>query len=241
MTPEIEQALEDFIKEIELLVEQFGEEEVEEALSLLLPGFQEFSDDPAGDSQYRQDIENRMMDEGLGRLGSAVADKLSKWGKKILPKRGGKGGKAGRAATATGTGLGGLALGGAAGLGGAFIGKEWDQDVNIASITTDDSLNVDPGPDLIKLLTQNSEAIDNLTQVLTQTQQELAKKLSDLDKSVDYMASGEDETTDQVDIRQDLGLSKKKSKKPAEKDKEKKAKELEKGRQATASPTPDAR
>lgn len=239
MTPEIEQALEDFIKEIELLVEQFGEEEVEEALALLLPGFEEFSDESAGETQYRQDIENRMMDEGLGRFGTAVADKLSKWGKKILPKRGGKAARTG--AGTAGGGLAGLAAGGAAGLGGAIIGKEWDQDVNIAAITTDDSLSVDPGPDLIKLLTQNSEAIDKLTQVLTQTQQELAKKLSDLDKSVDYMATGEDESVDQVDIRQDLGLSKRKSKKPAEKDKEKKAKELEKGRQATASPTPDAR
>jgi hypothetical protein len=236
MTPEIEQALEDFIKEIELLVEQFGEEEVEEALALLLPGFEEFSDESAGETQYRQDIENRMMDEGLGRFGTAVADKLSKWGKKILPKRGGKAARTG--AGTAGGGLAGLAAGGAAGLGGAIIGKEWDQDVNIAAITTDDSLSVDPGPDLIKLLTQNSEAIDKLTQVLTQTQQELAKKLSDLDKSVDYMATGEDESVDQVDIRQDLGLSKRKSKKPAEKDKEKKAKELEKGRQAAASPTP---
>jgi hypothetical protein len=236
MTPEIEQALEDFIKEIELLVEQFGEEEVEEALALLLPGFEEFSDESAGETQYRQDIENRMMGEGLGRFGTAVADKLSKWGKKILPKRGGKAARTG--AGTAGGGLAGLAAGGAAGLGGAIIGKEWDQDVNIAAITTDDSLSVDPGPDLIKLLTQNSEAIDKLTQVLTQTQQELAKKLSDLDKSVDYMATGEDESVDQVDIRQDLGLSKRKSKKPAEKDKEKKAKELEKGRQAAASPTP---
>jgi hypothetical protein len=201
-----------------------------------LPGFEEFSDESAGETQYRQDIENRMMDEGLGRFGTAVADKLSKWGKKILPKRGGKAARTG--AGTAGGGLAGLAAGGAAGLGGAIIGKEWDQDVNIAAITTDDSLSVDPGPDLIKLLTQNSEAIDKLTQVLTQTQQELAKKLSDLDKSVDYMATGEDESVDQVDIRQDLGLSKRKSKKPAEKDKEKKAKELEKGRQAAASPTP---
>ena len=67
-----------------------------------------------------------------------------------------------------------------------------------------------------------------MIQVMTQTQQELSKKLGDLDKSVDYLSTDGDETADTVNIRQDLGLSKKKTKKEPEK--EKKAKEMEKAK-----------
>jgi len=213
----------DFVEDIETLVEEYGEDPVYQAVEKLV------EEDETLETKWQ----NRGMPikEGLtGKIGT----KLVQWAHKLVPSAdniagaAAKGGKKGRTAATLATG--GI-LSGIGGAAAAAVGKTWDQDVDIAAISTDDALNI-KSPDIEKLLAQNFQAIEKMSQILTQTQQDLSKKLGDVDKSIDYMATGEDENVDQVSARQDLGLSKKKSKKAGDKKLEKKAKDLASNKKA---------
>ena len=234
MNPEIEGIIKNFLEVLEKLIQRFGADPVAAALEELLPGFTfELQPDVSGQIG---DLEPVTLPESkLGRVtkgGKGLLRKTKDWISSKMtrsPKTtAGAGGAAGGAAAGSTLGR----IGGAIAAGGAaVVGKNWDQDVNIDDITTDKALNV-KSKTIEDLLIKNQEAIQKMIQVMTQTQQELSKKLSDLDKSVDYMATGEDESPEAVDVRQDLGLSRIKpgKNKSSEKEKEKKAKEMEKAR-----------
>lgn len=220
MSPEIEGTIKNFLEVLADLIERFGEAPVEQALEELLPGFS-FEMQPRVSGSIGDEGQAIELEEGAAKFG--LLRRAKNWIKSKLP------GKK-TAAAGTGAGTGGVAGalgGGLSGAAGALVGKQWDQDVNIDGVSTDDVLNV-KSKTIEDLLAQNQEAIQKMIQVMTQTQQELSKKLGDLDKSVDYLSTDDDETADTVDIRQDLGLSKKKTKKEPEK--EKKAKEMEKAK-----------
>ena len=136
-----------------------------------------------------------------GKLGQAAVKKI----KDFLPK------------TALGAGALGVALGAAS----DYI----DQDVDIASVSTDDALTVKPNADLEGLLKNTTDAIDRLTQVLATTQKDLGTRLQGIDASVDdVVAADTGETSAQISARQGLSIAKpekEKKQKPKSKKKEK--------------------
>jgi hypothetical protein len=220
MSPEIEGIIKNFLEVLADLIERFGEDPVELALEELLPGFA-FEVQPKISARLGDEGETVGLQEaGKFKKGMGLLRKTKDW---VVGKVGTVG--AGAAGLATGA-AGKLATGLAAGA-ATLATKSWDQDVNIDGVSTDDTLNVKSKP-IEDLLAQNQEAIQKMIQVMTQTQQELSKKLGDLDKSVDYLSTDGDETADTANIRQDLGLSRQKTKKEPEK--EKKAKEMEKAK-----------
>ena len=241
---EIQNAIKNFLEELEVLVEDYGETEVARALEQVMPGFR-FLDNPlssridqaqerhvsTGDHQEEESelfFEASRLRRGKRLLNKArdfITDKLGK----SSPKAGKIGGGA---AVGGAAGAAGSKVAGGAALGlGTWTGKIWDQDISIDDITTDKALNV-KSDDLEDLLMKTYQSIEKMTQVITQTQQDLSKKLGDLDKSVDYLSTDEDDTPESVDVRQDLGLARKKTKTASKKEKEKeqKAKDLEKSR-----------
>ena len=152
---------------IELLVDEFGDEEVHQALIKLLPG-------------YPEDI---TLDEAISPM--AILKLLGKGGKKV----GGKGLKSMKGlAKWTGGALLGLGGAGMSMLGGAaarFAGKNIDQDVEIDGITTDDALNVTPKGDILKLITQSNKLLQAITQLLGAN----TKELGDMDDNFDDLLS----------------------------------------------------
>ena len=235
---EVQTALKEFLREIEILIEEYGEDPVAAALEQLLTGFQ-FLDEPLAaridsaqerhrSSGVHQEEGEEAMFEGKVRRAKRLLDKTKEY---ITGKMSRGAGTTAKVGTGAGAGAAGGRMLGGASLGlGAFVGKTWDQDVSIDDITTDKALNV-RAEELEDLLTRNYQAIEKMTQVITQTQQELSKKLGDIDKSVDYLSTDEDETPETVDVRQDLGLSRVGFKKDK---KEKKAKEIEQNRKQGA-------
>ena len=116
----------------------------------------------------------------------------------------------GRAAPAVAAGVGnvikkvsktGLTLGGlAAALGLKAVDKEYDQDVNIAGITTKEPLNVS-SPSLEKLLVQTQQMLQNLTSVL-------GAGMKELNTSIDYNTAAETgDTLAQIQGAQATGFS----------------------------------
>jgi len=224
MNLEVEEIIKNFLEVLEELIEDYGVDPVAMALEQLLPGF-EFELQPSVAGRIGSEGEMVSLEEGRGAAAMGLLRKAKNFITSKLPS--GKKAAAGGAA-AGGAGAAGKLGVGALGALGYYGHKSWNQDVNIDGVSTDDTLNV-RSKEIEKVLIKNQELMQKLVQVMMQTQQELSKKLSDLDKSVDYMATGEDESPESVELRQDLGLSRvKKSKKKDKKEKE--AKDIEKAK-----------
>ena len=183
-------AFKKFFKEIDQLELTYGEHAVIDALKSAAPGL--------GSAKTDAGALEEQITEGL--VGAAI-----KAGLKAAGKTGKAAGTAGLGAAGWAAGKLSKIAGGALGLAGtaaAFTaGKSIDQDVNLADISTNKSLNVG-GP----LLQQTNDLLQQLTRALTQTQGVLASQLDDLDVSVDTAtAAATGMTTDQVDAAQEAG------------------------------------
>tara|TARA_R110002110_G_scaffold204938_2_gene416381 strand:- start:172 stop:969 length:798 start_codon:yes stop_codon:yes gene_type:complete len=220
---DIKEAFEEFLTAIEQAEEMYGEEAVLAALESELPDFnmEELESFPEED----------MLSEaaplivagaaralpwlwgGLKAGGGAVAKgagKVKNYFKNLFTKSG----RAQRAATkdkfAKGQGKGGaggflsgLAAGGAD-IAGDVMMRNLDQDVAIDDIKTDKALNV-RSESLEDLIIRTNDAIEKMTQVMTDVQAVLGGKLEKIDTSIDDSIAAETgETTGQVKSRQGI-------------------------------------
>jgi hypothetical protein len=212
----VEEVLEKFFSQINDLTVELGDEQVLSALEVYLPGFDKNISTPRGA------VEPLMEKQ---RWWSRAAESV----KDFFKKKGVPGGPGGPGQAAKGIPLGAGA--------GAFFGKEWDQDVNIDDITTDKALNV-KSDSLEQMLIDTNDAIRKMTQVLSQTQQQLSGKLDSIDMSVDdSIAAGSDdphETAAQVQVRQQTGLKRPPTRKTDKKDSDKEKKSPEKETKVSA-------
>lgn len=200
----VEEALEQFAEDINVLAGEHGTEPVARALDMYFPGF--LSEFPEF-TEFAPELQESWGSVVGGKLGQAAVKKV----KDALPK------------SRLGATLGAGALGAALGAASDYI----DQDVDIASVSTDDALTVKPNADLEGLLKNTTNAIDRLTQVLATTQKDLGARLQGIDASVDdVVAADTGETAAQVSARQGLSMArpeKEKKQKPKSKKKEKAA------------------
>lgn len=187
------EAIEDFLNQIQELADDKGDEPVKEAIEKLLPGLLDLS---KGAEQFQDDSRETIINEALPAMAAAA-----------LPFLGKAVGKMGKSLWGGIKKLFGFGAG-AAGTGLAMAGsKGWDQDVNIADITTKKPLPVDV-PDLEKLISATNSTLLDLQKTISQTQDMLTKKLDDLDVSVDTVAAtatGADPAA--IDAAQDAGAA----------------------------------
>lgn len=212
--PEIEQAFEDFINEITRLVGLWGYDNVAAALKLHFALF-----DPEG-AEFLALRGAEPLPEAMGQAGSSktareLGAQAVDWLKGLFRRPGQAASKAGKKSG------GKLKKAGALGLTG-LAGKELiDQlqgydDVIIAGITTDDPITVSPSLEFEELMGRTTAAIENMTNILIQTQRDLGKGIADVDTGLeDVVAVSTGETAAQVHARQEMGVSAPAMKKPA--------------------------
>jgi hypothetical protein len=197
----INSAIETFAGQIDALSELHGDEAVDNALNELIPKYEELT----------SGIED-LVSEGLGGALSKLGGKLGGGVTKAVTKplgwaaRKAKGGLK----KITGAGAAGAAaVGGAAVTAGSnLVGKEWDQDVDIAAISTDDPLRVAPSREMQDILLSTVDAIDNMNQTLAATQKAVLNRLKLVDDSIDDSIAAETgETTSQVAARQRMSAA----------------------------------
>lgn len=158
-SPEHIQFLRDYLfLPVQDLVGQYGDDEVEEALIELLPGYEPSV--KLDETRGRARLIQTLLGGGAtgARMGGKAIKGLTKW---TMKGAGGLGKGL--------LGLGGLALGGLTG----FAGKNIDQDVEIDGVSTDDALNVTPKGDILKLITQSNKLLQAITQLLGANTREL--------------------------------------------------------------------
>ena len=241
----IKEAFEEFLTAIEQAEEMYGEEAVLEVLEAELPDFDM--------DELKSFSEEEMLSEvapalalgaralpwlwgGLKAGGKGIAKgagKVKQYFKNLFTKSGRAQRKATKDKFAKGKGQGGaggflsgLAAGGAD-IAGDVMMRNLDQDVAIDDIKTDKALNV-RSETLEDLILRTNDAIEKMTQVMTDVQAVLGGKLEKIDTSIDDSIAAETgETTGQVKSRQ--GISGAGTAKPTKKkdDKEKKDKKPE--------------
>lgn len=205
----VSSALESFLSQLDDLTAELGDDQVLSALEVMLPGFDKDVYSP------REALETLMEESKSieGKTVKAVRDFLTDKGVSGATDKG----------TLTKLGIG-TGVGGVGGALANLTGKEWDQDVNIANVTTDKALPVS-SDSLEQALADTRDAIEKMNQTLTQTQQQLAGKLDSIDMSVDDTIAAETgETRSDIQTRQSYGLRRPETEKTTDKkelDKEK--------------------
>ena len=200
---EIAAAIQAFLDDIQQLEYKYGSEAVGRALEILLPGF-DLDATRTSAAEIIFDDETGPLYEGrILKAGSKLGEKIANWWKKLKNKV--KPGRA-TAAGASGTGVGALGLG-LAGLGTAAAARAMEQKVDLVDISTKDTLNVN-ADDLEDLLGQTNKALETMTRALEQVRGVFSSRLNDLDTSVDDMiAVSTGETSTDVAVRQQGGVS----------------------------------
>jgi multidrug efflux pump subunit AcrB len=214
-----DEQIQDFERELENLENKFGEEEIEWALSVLIPGF-------TAEAQLmdrQASLENTSLNEAPAAAAPAAATKgekavsVLKWLKNASSKEGrvklSKARaerraqlRADLAAGAGGTGAGAKEGGAADAALGMLSGGGGDE-VSIADITTEKPMNVN-SDDLEKLLKDSNKAMRELINILKQTQGDLSSSLANIDTSIDdQIATSTGLTPGQVRAAQSAGTS----------------------------------
>ena len=217
MDPEVEKALEDFVLKINDLMIAHGEDEVLAELESLMPFLEDQGVETPTLSEYV--TQGAKLGQAVAKPGIAakaldavrkvpgakwVEDKLKKW---LVP-----------------AGLLGAST--AADAATTVAGKYLDQDVSLTDIETDKTLNV-RSASLEDMLKNANDSLEKMSQVLLQTQQQIANKLDGVDASVDDMVAAETgETSAQVQSRQQAGVARPTSKKAAAPKKKKAEKDI---------------
>ena len=233
--------VEDFLNDIGEAENLYGSEAVQEALESLLPGFNLADLENIGGSEDLMDLHESLglltrlktAAQAAGPIAQKVWGKLKQYftpaGRKAAAKARADAAKKAAAGTAgtSGPGIGTALLGGevidtAGDLATAAAGKNWDQEVDIARISTEDEMYV-RNEKLEDLLIKTNDAIEKMTQTMIDTQKVLGVKLDNVDASVDDgIAAQTGETTGQVQSRQ--GAGGRATPKPPKKEKKKKDK-----------------
>ena len=234
--------VEDFLLDLIEAESLYGTESVEAALEALLPGF-----DRANVASMVSEV-TLLERVGGGKLVGKTFDYLkgifTKSGrsarKQARQKRKADKAKAKGSGKGDGIGPGGTILGvgaadAASDLASTYISKNWDQEVDIARISTEDIMYV-RNEKLEELIMQTNDAIEKMTQAMLDVQQSLGMKLDNIDTSVDdSIAAQTGETTGQVKSRQG-SFGAMTTPPPKKKDKDKKDKPKP---EASPAPTPD--
>ena len=184
MNPEIQAVIDDFVREIDELVQMYGEQPVRQALVEIFPHFGDF-------------LEEEEMLAGM------QSDEFSKNFTGSIQEQ--------RAGAATG------AL--------AYARSNLNQDVNIDGVSTTDALTVqsDSFDNIEQLLQKSSEAIQNLSSVMAQTQELIGKKLGSIDDNFDDLITLNDpgaSSRGQTKARQASGQKPRKPSKKLSRDEE---------------------
>jgi hypothetical protein len=216
MDPEVEKILQEFIDTINDLMVAHGEDEVLAELEMLMP-FLESQGAQIGPLHEVAPVAQATAqavarNPGVVKKGLDLVRKVpgAKWVEDKIRRHWPTGAVvAADAATDVASTIG---------------GKYIDQDVTITDIETDKPLNV-KSTNLEDLLRATNDALEKMSQVLLQTQQQVTNKLDGVDASVDDMIAAETgESTAQVQSRQQ-SLAPRPSKKKAADSPEKKAPE----------------
>ena len=204
--PEVEQAFENFISDITQLVSMYGYSNVERALKVHFALFDASLPEISALSGVNESAKGMGIKAGISKakeLGNRAVDAI-----KDTFRTGGK-----RTAGRAGQQAGKRTLAGVAGGTAALAGKEavdylmGPEEVVIAGIETNDSLKISPSLEFEDLMNRTTAAIDNMTQLLLQTQKDLGKGIAGVDAGLeDVVAASTGETPAQVDTRQDLGI-----------------------------------
>jgi len=199
----IADAFQKFLKDLAHLEEEYGTGPVERELERIT-GYNAalFRDQDEPEAELFQEwLVPLIMGAGRLALGglrtaTALGGRFLRWGSGILSggaktaargtrgARGaaGKAGKAGKGGKGKAGLFGGLA-GGAAGFLGDIAHKSWDQDVKIDAVNPDtEPLNV-KSEALEELIAKTLEAIENLTQAMTDTKKDLGGRLGDINRN----------------------------------------------------------
>ncbi len=206
------QDIEDVIlNEVQRIIDVYGEQAAEEAFRCLLG--EEYDTLIPGDP-FDTDKPSIPVQEGLKVISErdGLVKKIGDFIRKKVLGRGAKkaGGKAAAATAGTGLGMAGTGLAAAGGAAAADAATSWiDKDVDIANVSTTDKLGVTiergSAPWLEALIGRTNELLQDLTELLSQSQPAISDGLNSLGRDLhDILAVQTDKTSGEIKSKQGM-------------------------------------
>ena len=198
---DVEEVIKNFLDEVQRMIDECGEDFVEEDFRRLLgPDFDALEPTSTfGFETPSPPHPQPLAEQSRAAAAEGFLSKIAGWLKKLKPGSTkapiGKAATAGGAVSGAAKGLGAVGLG----LGAAGISKMVDQEVDIADISTSDKLGVTiergSAPWIEKLIGETNTLIQQMIDLLSQSQPTISKGIANMDLSIDDMVAattGED-------------------------------------------------
>lgn len=226
MNPEIQAVIDDFVREIDELVQMYGEQPVRQTLVEIFPHFGDFLEEEEMLAGMQSDEFSKNFTGSIQEARGGAAQGLGNAAKEFFSDTVAKSGDeiSGALKKSPGAGKGiKRSLAGSAAL--AYARSNLNQDVNIDGVSTTDALTVqsDSFDNIEQLLQKSSEAIQNLSSVMAQTQELIGKKLGSIDDNFDDLITLNDpgaSSRGQTKARQASGQKPRKPSKKLSRDEE---------------------